>query len=250
MRVVITGAAGRIGRQLVEELAGKHQLCLIDRVSIPRQDSCVADLGQRSGRSGWRMCLPWKTRPWSELLVGCDVVVHLAANIKPRAPWDKVLPDNIQGTWNVIEAAAHHHVPSVIFASSNWAVKAVEQRLAPNCYLPDGPKISSDVDPHPITPYGVSKAFGEIAGRMLVDEGRLRSFVAVRIGNYNLRPPEKELLRTRWIGADDIRSLFRRCVEAEFQGFHVVYGVSAQPEVPYDLAYTSRLLSWKPQQLP
>ena len=59
---------------------------------------------------------------------------------------------------------------------------------------------------------------------MFVDEQKLRSFVAVRIGSYNPVFPDDEELRTRWIGTDDIRSLFRRCIEAEFTGFHVVYG--------------------------
>jgi nucleoside-diphosphate-sugar epimerase len=31
MRVIITGAAGEIGRQTVEELSDGHELCLMDR---------------------------------------------------------------------------------------------------------------------------------------------------------------------------------------------------------------------------
>jgi hypothetical protein len=208
------------------------------------------DLAQKCPQSRIKTWLSRKTKSWNDLLAGCDVIVHLAANADARAPWEGVLSDNLQGTWNIIEAAALHHVPRVVFASSNWAVKAIEQRSAPKCYLPEGPKISSDVDPCPITPYGVSKAFGEIAGRMFVDEGRLRSFIAVRIGNYNPSPSTDEIVRARWIGVDDIRSLFRRCVEADLEGFHVVYGVSAQKTAPYDLSHTCQLLSWYPRQLP
>jgi NAD+ dependent glucose-6-phosphate dehydrogenase len=181
---------------------------------------------------------------------GCDVVVHLAANMESLAPWEKVLPDNIKATSNVIQAAANHHVPRVIFASSNWAVKGTEYNLAPTCYLPGGPKISSAAPPSPVNAYGISKAFGEIVGRMFVDEGKLESFVSVRIGNFNLHPSKDEIVRSRWIGIEDTRSLLRRCVEEQFEGFHVVYGVSAQPEAPYDLSHTCQLLSWFPQQLP
>ena len=151
---------------------------------------------------------------------------------------------------NVIEAAVRHRVPRIVFASSNWAVKAWEREVAPSCYMPDGPKINSDVPPRPITSYGTSKALGEISGRMAVDQGRLGSFVAVRIGSYETAPPEDEERRHRWIGVQDIRGLLRRCVEAEFKGFHVVYGVSAQPTAPYDLSHTRDLLCWQPQQLP
>jgi hypothetical protein len=159
-----------------------------------------------------------------------------------------VVPNNIQGTWNVIQAAAEHRVRRVVFASSNWAVKALEQKLAPDCYGPDGPKIGSDTPPVPLTAYGLSKGFGELAGKMFVDEGKLESFVAIRIGNHNPTPSTDEIVRARWIGVEDTRSLFRRCVEADIKGFHVVYGVSAQDTVPYDLSHTRQLLSWLPHQ--
>jgi len=159
------------------------------------------------------------------------------------------LPNNIQATWNVLEAAANHHVRRVVFASSNWAVRAPELELAPDCYLPKGPKIGSDSAPRPVNAYGMSKAFGEIAGKMFVDQNLLESFVAVRIGHYSPQPFVKGRSRDIWIGAEDLRSLFRRCVEAEFRGYHVVYGVSAQRTSPYDLSYTRSLLQWEPCRL-
>jgi len=249
MRVIITGPAGRIGSQIVEELAPSHELRLIDLHPVQGRKSVIADLSRRPVISGWRGWFRTKSSRWSDAFEGAEVVVHLAADPQPLAPWENVLSNNIPGTWNVIEAAARCRVPRVVFASSNWAVKAVEQKLAPDCYLPNGPKIGSEAPPSPITPYGLSKAFGELAGRMFVDEQKLQSFVAVRIGYYDPTPSDDELLRTRWIGSADIRSLLRRRVEAEFDRFQVVYGVSAQPTAPYDLSHTRDLLSWEPSQL-
>jgi len=248
MRVVITGAAGRIGTQIVQELAPSHELRLIDRRPMEHRDGIIADLSRAPLRGGWRRWFGSKSLSWSEAFEGAQVVVHLSANPDQLAGWEKVLPDNIQGTWNVIAAAAQHGVSRVIFASSNWAVKALERASAPDCYQPNGPKIGSDAPPQPITAYGLSKAFGEQAGRMFVDEGKLETFVAVRIGHYAPQPSKDEILRGRGIGAEDIRSLFRRCVEADLKGFHVVYGVSAQPTAPYDLSHTHKLLAWEPRQ--
>jgi nucleoside-diphosphate-sugar epimerase len=249
MRVIVTGAAGRIGSEIVEELSPSHELRLIDLRPVKGRDSIVADLSRHSVLNGWRQWFRSKSLRWSDAFEGGDVLVHLAANMQSLAPWEKVLPDNIQATWNVLEAAAMHRVPRVVFASSNWAVKALEQKLAPDCYLPDGPKIDSLASPCPVNAYGLSKAFGEITGQMFVDEQKLQSFVAVRIGSYNPAPYSDENLRTRWIGAGDMRSLLRRCVEVEFRGFHVVYGVSAQPTSPYDLSHTRHLLCWEPRQI-
>jgi uronate dehydrogenase len=249
MRVLITGAAGQIGGQMVEELSDAHELCLMDQVPVPGRKSVIADLAKidpvTSGRRCWRL----GRTPWVRSFDGADVVLHLAGDVRHNAPWEAVLPDNIQATWNVIEVAARYRVPRVVFASSNWAVRALEQRLAPACYQPAGPKIAGDAPPDPQHPYGLSKALGELAGRMFVAHQNLCSFVAVRIGAFALEAHKTdERLRAIWIGAADLRSLLRRCVESSADGFHVVYGVSAQPSAPYDLSYTREFLSWEPRQ--
>ena len=120
--------------------------------------------------------------------------------------------------------------------------------MAPECYLPEGPKIGSDSASRPVNAYGMSKAFGEIAGKMFVDQNLLESFVAVRIGHYSPQPFVKGRSRDIWIGAEDVRNLLQRCVEAEFKGYHVVYGVSAQRTSPFDLSYTRKFLQWEPCQ--
>lgn len=250
MRVIITGAAGGIGSQLVEELSGKHELCLIDQRPVAGHISIIADLSKRYSWTHWRHWLKVPRYPrWMEAFKNADVVLHLAADQRPDVPERQLLFNNMQMTLNVIEAAARHHVSRIVFASSNWAVKALEREMAPSCYTPDGPKIGSDAPPRPIEYYGISKAFGELAGRVAVDKGQLDSFIAVRIGSYLAVLPEDER-RQRWIGIQDIRTLFRQCVEAEFKGFHVVYGISAQRDAPYDLSHTNHLLCWQPRQLP
>ena len=250
MRVVITGAAGRIGFQMVDELSEAYELCLIDRVRLPWRKSFVADLSRSHdsplGKRTWRR---FGRSAWIDLFRGADVALHLAADVRNDAPWDSVYVNNIKATWNVLEAAARYQVPLVIFASSNWAVRSLEQSLAPACYQPRGPKIGSAASPQPLGAYGISKALGEIAGRMFVDQRRLRSFVAVRIGAYDRQPNKTdERLSALWIGAQDLRSLLRRCVESSSEGVHVVYGVSGQTTAPYDLSYTCNFLSWQPRQ--
>ena len=209
MRVAITGSAGRIGTLVVEDLSAGHELRLIDRAPTHGRTSLLADLAVHRLRSYRK---PWSKQRlprWTQAFEGVDVVLHLAAETSPQALWQSVGPNNIQATWNVIEAAASHRVSRVVFASSNWAVKSQERQMAPDCYLPRGPKIGWDAPPSPLTPYGLSKAFGELTGRMFVDEGRLSSFIAVRLGFYHREAPDDPVLRARWIGAQDIRDLFR-----------------------------------------
>jgi hypothetical protein len=187
-------------------------------------------------------------RSWEASFSGCDRVVHLAANPAPDARWKEVARHNVEVTRNVLEAAARQSVPRVVFASSNYAVRAAELQLAPECYEPEGPKLDSSCPPRPLTAYGISKAIGEVLGRAAVDAGRLRCFVAVRIGCYSPKPAGAVEFRRRWVGPKDLASLLRRCLLADIQGFHAVYGVSGQSSSPYDLSYTKELLDWAPEE--
>src|SRR5688572_2121313 len=102
MRVVVTGAAGRIGTEIVKELSGRHDLCLVDRAPVPGRASVVCDLAQGGTRSYFP---PWrKTRPprWAEAFEGANIILHLAAEKHPHASWQRVLHDNITAAWNVI----------------------------------------------------------------------------------------------------------------------------------------------------
>jgi NAD+ dependent glucose-6-phosphate dehydrogenase len=249
VHVIVTGAAGRIGNEVLDELSGSHEVRPLDRRPLPRPDAVLADLARTRRWARPRFAAGFRAARWMESFHGAEVVVHLAADARWQAPWRAVLRDNVEAAWNVFEAAAAHGVRRIVFASSHWAVKALEDEAAAIRDPALRPLIGSATPPRPLTPYGASKGFGEMAGRMLVDEGRLRSFVAVRIGMYRPEPPEKDELRRRWIGRRDIRSLFRRCVEAEFEGFHVVYGVSAQPG-DFDLSHTRELLEWEPREVP
>ncbi|HWE64329.1 MAG TPA: NAD(P)-dependent oxidoreductase, partial [Chloroflexota bacterium] len=96
MRVVVTGACGRLGRAVVGALQEQQ----IDVVSVDkdagRDNQCrcrladLADLGQVYG-----------------MLAGADAVIHLAAIPSPRvhAP-DVVFRNNVLAQFNVFEAAA------------------------------------------------------------------------------------------------------------------------------------------------
>src|SRR5438445_8014861 len=117
MRVTITGATGRIGRQLVEELSAAHELRLIDRAPVPGQRTIIADLSRGPAPPRWWWPLRRKSR-WEKAFEGAEVVLHLAANANPRSPWQRVLRDNVQATWNVLDAAARHGSRRVVFASS------------------------------------------------------------------------------------------------------------------------------------
>src|ERR1700742_3642200 len=96
MRVLITGAAGRIGSVLREGLSD-FELRLTDReVDVADLDAVRASVE------------------------GVDAVVHLAAEPN-EASFDVIAGPNLHGAYNVFEACRRAGVSRVVFASSNHA---------------------------------------------------------------------------------------------------------------------------------
>ena len=242
MKVAITGAAGRVGGTVAGALKRDHDLTLIDIRPIENASSIVADLSAP--------LQPGEPDDLAQALRQTEVLVHLAEDPDPSTPWERVLGNNIAATWNVTRLAATCGVRRIVYASSHWAVMGHEKQLASTYRMPDGRKIGSDAPPWPNSYYGIAKVCGELTGKMLVESGDLQSFVAVRIGYYDPEPMSEEHHRTLGITSGDLSGLFRRCVVADFSGFHIVYGISRQECGPFDLSYTCGLLDWEPTELP
>ena len=141
--------------------------------------------------------------------------MHLAG-VPEEAAWDQVLPLNIEGCYNVFEAARRCGVKRVIFASSNHAVGFHRRERF----------IDNTVDPRPDSRYGVSKVFGEALGRLYADKYGL-SVACLRIGTFRTpdRPVDARQLLT-WISHRDMVQLVRRCIDYPNYHFVTVYGVS------------------------
>jgi uronate dehydrogenase len=148
-------------------------------------------------------------------MAGIDCVVHLAG-MSVEAAWEHVLPLNIEGCYNVFEAARRSGVKRMVFASSNHAIGFHRRERF----------IDNNVVPRPDTRYGVSKVFGEALGRLYADKYGL-SVACLRIGSFLTpdRPTETRHLLT-WISHRDRVQLVRRCIDYPNYHFVIIYGVS------------------------
>ena len=84
--------------------------------------------------------------------MGCDVIVHFAANtgVGPSVDNPRLdMSSNIIGTLNYLEAARKNKIFRFIFASSSAPIGEVN------------PPIHEELAPHPVSPYGASKLAGE-----------------------------------------------------------------------------------------
>jgi nucleoside-diphosphate-sugar epimerase len=241
-RVLITGAAGKIGTILRESLEGSYDITGVDR--------------RRSKRRAWRHVDLRKLRSVERVARGQDAIVDLAANPAVDMPWQEVYENNVRATWNVLAAAAAVRVERVVFASSNHVVGLYE-RDAPYADIvagrtagldPDAvPRLTADVPIRPDGPYGVGKALGEAAARYFSETFGL-SVLCLRIGtvNWSSRPESPRELATL-LTHDDLVRLVRCCLEAPPElRFGAYYGVSRNTWRFWDLEAARRDLGYEP----
>jgi len=205
-RILITGAAGKIGDALRKGLRGRYPLIrLLDIVPLG-----TAEAGEDIFATDIR-----DIAALEKPMAGIDCVVHLAG-ASEEAEWEKVLPLNIEGCFNVFEAARRQGVKRIVFASSNHAVGFHRRERF----------IDNTVVPRPDTRYGVSKIFGEAVGRLYADKHGL-SVACLRIGTFRTpdRPVDARGLLT-WISHRDMVQLVGRCIDHPNYHFVIVYGVS------------------------
>lgn len=209
-RVLITGAAGRIGTILRSRLARPGRvLRLLDRVPVPVSD------GPHPSSEEYVVGSLADAVSLRDACENVDAVIHLAGHPDERS-FAEILAVNVVGTQEILEAARAADIGRVVLASSNHAVGFAERGTA------DAP---DDLPPRPDTWYGWSKTAMESMGRMYVDRFGM-DVVCLRIGSCANEPYDVRSLAT-WLSPDDAGRLFEASLHPAARGFHLVWGVSA-----------------------
>ncbi|WP_376087476.1 NAD-dependent epimerase/dehydratase family protein [Roseomonas sp. CCTCC AB2023176] len=224
MDLLITGAAGLVGRAMRRELRPwfpRMRLLDVAPVSDPApgdevMQGSIADLSVVSAA-----------------MRGVRGVLHLAG-CTTEAPIEAQVEGNVVGAWNVFEAARIAGVERVVFASSHHVVG----------YYPRRRRIGTEVLLRPDSRYGLTKAFGEGAGALFADKHGLR-VLCVRIGFAGDAPVDRRRLSI-WVSWRDLAQLVRIGLEHPSLRYAVVYGASDNARgffdnrVAFDLGYTPK----------
>ena len=236
-RVLVTGAAGRIGSYFAHNAGNKYDLRLMVRPSDPTES---VD----------------KIRPLGEIVVGelgdldalkrfcadVDTIVHLAADPSPSATWQSLLDSNIVGTYHVFAAAkAAGSVRRVIYASSIHAVSGY-------------PKDMQVHENHPVNPgdlYGVSKCFGEALCRYMAEQEGV-SAIALRIGAFqpleSARGEHGFRMMDAFVSQRDLNQLIHRCIDAaDTLRFAIFHGLSDNRFKRMDISSARQLVGYTPE---
>jgi NAD(P)-dependent dehydrogenase (short-subunit alcohol dehydrogenase family) len=222
-RVVVTGAAGRIGRSVSAVLASRWELVATD---LRAADGVAA-------------CDVTSLEACRAAFAGADAVVHLAADPDPSAGWERLERPNVVGAYTVARAAMDCGVRRLVLASSLQAVSGVAAEV----------QVRGDDQARPANLYGATKAWAEALGSWVAASSDT-TVVALRIGYFAEERPDGDavtpLERAAWLSARDAAELVRAAVEADGVDFLVADGVSANRHARADVGRTVRALGYRP----
>ena len=203
-RLLLTGAAGGLGRELrprLRRLAGVLRL------------SDVAELAPAAAGEEVMTAALQDAAAVDRIVAGSQAIVHLGG-VSTEGPFAPILDANIVGVWHLYEAARRHGVKRIVFASSNHVTGFYRQD-----------EVIAPTDPmRPDGHYGLSKAFGENVARFYFDRYGIES-VCLRIGSSFPEPKDRRMLAT-WLSYDDLERLVVASLTAPVVGCSIVYGVS------------------------
>jgi nucleoside-diphosphate-sugar epimerase len=177
MRYLVTGGAGFIGSNIVDELVRRrHEVTVLDNLSAGNEinlDSVRSKIEVKMGSITDLAAVQAASR-------GADYVIHLAARTSvPKSVIDPLETNsvNIDGTLNVLLAARDAKVRRLVYAASSSAYGET----------PALPKIET-MQPEPISPYGVTKYVGELYARVF---GRVYGLENVSLRYFNVFGPRQ-----------------------------------------------------------
>jgi nucleoside-diphosphate-sugar epimerase len=178
MRYMVTGGAGFIGSNTVDELVKRgHSVVVLDDLSAGKEENLAEVRNKITFIKGSITDIEVVRKAMHE----AEYVLHLAARTSvPRSVKDPIESNriNIDGTLNVLVAARDAKVKRIVFAASSSAYGET----------PTLPKVET-MRPMPISPYGVTKFVGEL---YLQTFGRCYGLENVCLRYFNVFGPRQD----------------------------------------------------------
>ena len=235
--VLLTGASGALGRVLAAALgAAGWTLRLTDIAPFP--DALPPGAAFLRADLGDGVAILRQAE-------GCGAILHFGG-VSVEQPWEAVDGPNLRGLFHVYEAARREGA-RVVFASSNHAVGFHERpgMVGGQPGTNDAaPRLNADCAFRPDGYYGLSKAYGELMGRMYWDKHGVEN-ANLRIGSCVPAPLNNRMLST-WLSYPDLVRLCAAAVAAPRTGHCVIWACSANPASFWAEDHRARI-GWQPE---
>lgn len=218
MRILVTGTTGQLGAAVAADLSQDHEVIGVDLVAGPQ----TTHRGSITDRAFV-----------FSVTAGVEAVVHTASLHAPHVPdhpRSAFVAVNVQGTVNLLEAAAEHGARRFVYASTTSLYgRAMEPKDR-------AVWVTEALTPQPRDVYDVTKIAAEQFCADVARETAL-SCISLRVSRFFSEPPEKMALYRLYRGVDvrDAAAAHRLALHAEVDGYEV-FNISARTPFAQDEA--------------
>ena len=206
--VLVTGASGLIGTDLLDSIKSTHEVSTYGRRLISGFKGIKGELSDRTAID--------------TAMNNINTVVHLAAVLPDVDDDESLISVNVNGTYNLFDSAKKNGVKRIVLASTG-AVSggymhdpAVKQIVAGNrSELDDQSIMISEMDPpRPVGIYAATKIWGEALGRYHSEVNGI-SVICLRLGRVIASDePEDDLRRSIHLSRRDAVQAITKSIEA------------------------------------
>ena len=206
--VLVTGASGLIGTDLLDSIKSTHEVRTYGRRLIPGFEGVKGELSDRVAID--------------TAMNNINTVVHLAAVLPDIDDDDSLISVNVKGTYNLLDSGNYNGVKRIVFASTG-AVSGgymhdprVKQIIAGNrSELDDHSLMISEMDPpRPAGIYAATKLWGEALGRYHAEVNGI-SVICLRLGRVIASDmPEDDLRRSIHLSRRDAVRAITKSIDA------------------------------------
>ena len=233
MKICITGAASKVARKVIDVLAQRHELTLLD-VQYPQ--NFFPDVRKVTGSVLDRKLM-------REVLNGQDAVIHMAI-----AHEDSFMTDeqrwtvNVEGTLLVVQESAAAGIKKFIYTSSLSVLDGYD-------HLPEAPG-AEEVEPKQNTFYGLTKHLGELMVKFYAEKHKIKSVVLRLVAVVAENEDPAWLSRVSPIyrtSARDVAQAFQLALEKDLNSYCEIFHISGgNPKRRWGHEKAKRVLGYEP----
>ena len=228
MRLLVTGASGCLGRALIAQCRGRHQVVGVDLVEPPEEVAGDDHLEFHVGNA-------FDEKLFRELAEGCDAVCHTAAlhgaHVRTHT-LAQFIETNVGGMEMVCRVMSELRIERLAFSSTSEIVVGRDWTAS------GATLITSATKPCPDSRYSLSKLMAEQVGRYHATHNGLRIAClrycgfnrTSRYGDYGLG------LICRNLDPSDVAEANLKCIESNRFDFEVSYVSPVSPLTAADMA--------------
>ncbi len=209
MKILVTGAAGRIGGAIVERCEGRHETVAFDMAPPPRGDTIIcADVRDREAIFA--------------AATGCDAIIHPAGfhghQLAAGHSSAEFLEVNLIGVNHLYEAMLHHGIRRMVQSST------MEVVCGPDWLANGAAVLDEGTQPKPDTMYPLSKYLAEQLGPYYLRRFGITTAILRYMNVDTLEPMQAGYQMTaRWVWRYDVAEANIRAAEAKAIGCDIIH---------------------------